>query len=151
VFIQFPEIQKHRLFWPQLYASLRSRSLTIITTHTTLTVPHALDRKEYRIDDDRSEPLRHALVQKTDFQIEVDPVDKNDVLNLSQTNTDTGQLGPNNFTLKILSAINQPIPQEHVYWSRENLILFGRGPEIDGDKKNSSRSNPSQRPLALTR
>lgn len=149
VFIQFPEIVKQGLFWPQLYTSLRARSLTIITTHTTLTAPYGPDGKEYKIDDDRSEPLRHALVQKTDFQIEVDPITRSQVLSKSQSKTETGKFEPNNFTLKVLSSINQPIPEGNVFWSRENLILFGAGREIDGDEKNISGRDPTQPVLPL--
>jgi len=34
VFIQFPEIEKQNLFWPQLFSLLRTRSLTAIITQT---------------------------------------------------------------------------------------------------------------------
>lgn len=119
VFLQFPEIEKYSLLWAQLYSSLRSRPITIITTHTTLMVPHADGDSEYNVDDRRSEPLRHALVQKTDFQFEIDPAG----CCRSSKNDECKQM-KNTFRIKTLSAINQQMPSEGLYWSREMQVLF---------------------------
>ena len=72
VFLQFPEIEKYALFWPQLYSVLRTRELDIITTHTMLSLKGEGRGRALAIDDRRSDPLRHALVQKTDFRFDVD-------------------------------------------------------------------------------
>jgi KaiC/GvpD/RAD55 family RecA-like ATPase len=125
VFLQFPAIESYRLFWPQLYNSLRSRPLTTITTHTTFSLPH-ISAPNLRLNDDRFEPLRHTLVQKTDFQFEIDPYVADN------TSADSGG-GPNAsdrsdlsdlFMIKVLSAINQAIPKGHVLWSRDQLVLI---------------------------
>lgn len=122
VFLQFPEIEAYRLLWPQIYNSLRSRAMMIITTHTTLSVPRAFQGEIGvaplpPVDDNRSEPLRHALVQKSDFQFEVDPVPPNkspykDHEGLSSL-----------FAVRTMSAIGQPIPNGHVLWSREAFVF----------------------------
>ena len=122
VFLQFPEIQDYKLLWPQIYNSLRSRSIMIITTHTTLSIPRAIEANKQAtpsppVDDNRSEPLRHALVQKSDFQFEVDPVPADrppyNVEELSSL-----------FALRTISAIGQPTPKKHLLWSREASVLI---------------------------
>lgn len=122
VFVQFPEIQRYSLFWPQLYNSLRSRGILTITTHTILRAPETADQtlSSFRLDDDRSEPLRNALVQKTDFQIEIDPFPRH----LQPTSSvSSNEMLTNLFVVKTVSAIGQPIPKDPVLWSREQLVL----------------------------
>jgi low affinity Fe/Cu permease len=118
VFLQFPEIENYNLFWPQLYASLRTRAVTIISTHTTFVLQGQDFSDDYRLDDKRSEPLRHALVQKVDFRFEIDPVSDEDV-----TSPFAGDAA-NIFAFRTVSAIGQPIPERDIYWSRESLVLF---------------------------
>ena len=118
--IQFPELEKHGLLWPQLYKSLRTRDITVVTTHTTLVIPDADDpTKIIGVDDRLSEPLRHALVQKTDFQLEIDPLQSKDDPELF----DDPQI-EDLFCVRILSAIGQPISDQTVLWSRNQLVLF---------------------------
>jgi len=130
VFLQFPEIEKQTLFWPQLFSLLRTRNLTTIITHTLLSVRMAvydMDRNQlfsrqnaYRaVDDNRSDALRHALVLKTDFRLEVDPWE------LSEDKTDISTL--HTFKVETQSAIGQPLPDSRrypIYWSREQLVFF---------------------------
>ncbi|MEH6645273.1 hypothetical protein [Sulfitobacter sp.] len=129
VFLQFPEIEKQSLFWPQLFSLLRTRSLTSIVTHTLLSVrmsgrenPNAYGARSetYRnVDDSRSDPLKHALVLKTDFRIEVDPKE------LSGTQLEIS--APHTFRVETHSAIGQPMPDPEknpLYWSREQLVFF---------------------------
>lgn len=119
VFLQFPEIQRNSLFWPQIYNALRSRPIMTITTHTTLAIPKIVKdgMPVPAIDDGRSVPLRNALVQKTDFQIEVDPFED------SSADERLSRL----FKVKVVAAIGQEIPKGHVLWSREKLV-FVRDP-----------------------
>ncbi len=120
VFLQFPEIEKYSLFWPQLYAALRSRAVTIISTHSTI-VLQGTEARIFHLDDSRSEPLRHALVQKTDFRFEIDPVVPEEIAR-------KGIIGKerlaNIFSVRTVSAINQAIPDRDIYWSRENLLFL---------------------------
>ena len=122
VFLQFPEIEKYSLFWPQIYSSLRSRSLTTISTHTTLALPYASNdgRHSSAIDDRRSEPLRHALIQKSDFQFEVDPW-------MSSPFRANWELSPeetlkysNMFLFKVVSSLDQRVPTGFLLWNRED-------------------------------
>jgi KaiC/GvpD/RAD55 family RecA-like ATPase len=131
-FLQFPELEKYKLIWAQLYASLRTRPITIITTHTTFAMQGGED-DGYRVDDSRSEVLRHALVQKTDFRIEVDPWASPEEAKESLHSQIDAELArgaqsaiyqePNIFKVRTISAINQPIPGGSVLWSRERLVL----------------------------
>lgn len=116
VFLQFPDIQRNGLFWPQIYNALRSRPIMTITTHTTLSVPRIVksETPSPSVDDGRSVPLRHALVQKTDFQIEVDPAEENPDERISRL-----------FKVQVVAAIGQSIPSGHVLWSRENMVFVG--------------------------
>ena len=121
VFLQFPEIEAYSLFWPQLYASLRSRRITIISTHTTFVLQGKAQGEEYRLDDKRSEPLRHALVVKTDYSFEVDPLnDQRSGYYVSKR----PYIGSGIFTLKTLAAIDQRMPDLPLLWSREKLLVF---------------------------
>jgi len=121
VFLQFPEIERYTLFWPQLYAALRLRPLTIISTHTTFVLQGLASGGEYRLDDQRSEPLRHALVQKTDFRFEIDPYSLSDD-GIYERSTSSAMA--NVFCVRTVSAINQPIPPFELMWSRQHLVLF---------------------------
>ncbi len=129
VFLQFPEIEKQNLFWPQLFSLLRTRNLTSILTHTILSVrmnaANQADRFSARsdvyrnVDDSRSDPLKHALVLKTDFRFEVDPHE----LTGPQPEIST----PHTFQVETHSAIGQAIPDPRknpLYWSREKLVFF---------------------------
>jgi KaiC/GvpD/RAD55 family RecA-like ATPase len=57
VFLQFPEIEEYKLFWPQIYAALRCRPVTIITTHTTFVLQ----------DDDGQIMLTHSVSAGLDY------------------------------------------------------------------------------------
>jgi hypothetical protein len=123
VFLQFPEIEKQTLFWPQLFSMLRTMDMSVIMTHTMLSVREVIKgghRKAaevtYRfVDDNRSGPLRHALVNQTDFRIEVDPA------------SEGGRLEDQHaFVVEVHSAIGQSLPSalDKLYWSRERLVFF---------------------------
>ncbi len=145
VFLQFPEIEKQNLFWPQLFSLLRTRSLTSIITHTLLSVRlSARDDGLYfgarpdtyrNVDDSRSDPLKHALVLKTDFRIEVDPHEL--------TGGPAKISAPHTFRVETHSAIGQAIPDPNnnpIYWSREQLVLFTEAQKsFDLDRPHPSR------------
>ena len=128
VYLQFPEIEKYRLFWPQLFSALRSRDISVITTHTTFALQEDPDDLAYRLDDQRSEPLRHALVQKTDFQFEVSPFPRSPLFKQLDKHESLKPLVNRNFanvfSVRTLSAIGQPLPQQSLLWSRDKLVLF---------------------------
>jgi|CXWL01.1.fsa_nt_gi KaiC/GvpD/RAD55 family RecA-like ATPase len=123
VFLQFPRIETHGLFWPQLYSVLRTRKINIITTHTVLNLGIENERdRNFKIDDHKSDPLRQALVQKTDFRFEIDP--------------ESGTKHRWKFKLDILSAIDQPVPESgNLFWSREHLVFYREPEETTLEKK----------------
>lgn len=129
VFLQFPRIEKHGLFWPQLYSVLRTRRINIITTHTVLNLGIEDEKNRFSpVDDHRSDPLRQALVQKTDFRFEVDPC--------------AGKSKRWKFKLDILSAIGQPVPEStDLYWSREHLVFY-REPESAKKAEEEAETTP---------
>jgi hypothetical protein len=140
VFLQFPQIQANSLFWPQIYNALRSRPIMTITTHTTLSVPKIVKDgpPPPLVDDGSSVPLRNALVQKTDFQIEVDPAGEG-----------TGQGLSRLFKVQVVAAIGQAIPKGYVLWSREELV-FVQDPSLpcgDCDGMPPGRDSPNPCPL----
>lgn len=123
VFLQFPEIEKYALFWPQLYSVLRTRELDIITTHTMLSLKGE-GRGGLRIDDRRSDPLRHALVQKTDFRFDVDIAgDDESDFDMPELDLDEPYFA-SHFTVRTVSAIGQALPRRELCWSREKMIFF---------------------------
>ncbi len=130
VFLQFPEIEQYTLFWPQIYNSLRSRGVMTITTHTILRAPELINGsgEALRIDDGRSEPLRNALVQKTDFQIEVDPFSPTNVQKETASpgveDRRKNKLLSDMYMVRTISSIGQAIPKQHVLWDRERLIFI---------------------------
>lgn len=125
VFLQFPEIEKYGLFWPQIYSALRSRKITTITTHTTLALPYQnWNPSATKVDDNRSEPLRHALVQKTDFQFEVDSWANSPFQNGWEGIPSEFAALSDLYVVKVVSAIGQRIPRGHILWSREHLELY---------------------------
>ena len=63
----------------------------------------------------------------------------------------SGVITPNNFTVRIFLAVDQPIPHNCVFWNRENLVLFGRGQETDGETSEGAKHNPNQQVLPLLR
>jgi hypothetical protein len=146
VFLQFPELQRYPLFWPQLFSMLRSRPLTTITTHTNIDLSYneqarALLREElndeddveaaravFNIDDKRSEPLRHALVQQTDFSFDVTP-----------TGSDR-----NHFDVRVTSAINQSIPLQTMMWSRDGLIFLAKNLWSSAERKRKGSRRTSR-------
>ncbi|AXB75908.1 ATPase domain-containing protein [Novosphingobium sp. P6W] len=115
VFIQFPEIERNQLFWPQLFSMLGLRHVSVIVTHTLLSLDVASGVRS--VDDSRSDPLRHALVQKTDFSFEIDP-EELDVGGVKFSNC---------FSVSTRSAIGQSYSgRDGLFWHRENLIFIAK-------------------------
>src|SRR5262245_59241447 len=76
VYLQFPYLEQSEMVWPMLFQMLRTRGLTVVTTHTYLTIDPGVEALRLDIEDvdsarRRAAPLLHALVQATDFRIRV--------------------------------------------------------------------------------
>jgi len=134
VFLQFPEIERYSLFWPQMYSSLRSRSLTTISTHTTLALPYASNdgRLSSAIDDRRSEPLRHALIQKSDFQFEIDPWMSSPFRDWGTSPEELLKYS-NLYLFKVVSSLDQRLPTGYLLWNREDHN-FSEFPYLPGTR-----------------
>lgn len=122
VFLQFPEIERYRLFWAQLYSSLRTREVTTITTHATLTLPYQAYGEGGRVDDLRSEPLRQSLVQKTDYQIEVDPIAVSPYIGKDIRESLNPLKFSRYFVLKAVSTVENT-PRGFLVWDRETFQI----------------------------
>lgn len=118
VFLQFPEIERYKTFWPQLYSYLLTRDLTIITTHTTFLRPLSEGASGLILDEQESSSLKHALVQKMDFRFEVVPREpKSPYENRTKVLADA-------FEVHTHGAINQGLPREPTLWSRQGMFFF---------------------------
>lgn len=119
VFLQFPRLENYSMVWPMLYDVLRRQDLTVVTTHTTISLGYEEDSDEdYDLTIRKAKPLLHAIVQAADF-----------FLNLSEEPRGEQGRSPDDeheskYVLSVKSAIGQAKPTNHVYWHREKLVVY---------------------------
>ena len=129
VYLQFPYLEQSEMVWPMLFQMLRTRGLTVVTTHTYFTIDPGVEA--YRLDLEdvesarrRAAPLLHALVQATDFRIRVSPENWTEAQALHrafpQQSFDT--------RVDVLGAIGQPLASEPLYWDRDRGVVYGLAP-----------------------
>lgn len=112
VFLQFPELEDNVVFWPQMFSLMRHYDASMITTNTILVVDDPESHAgELSVDNRKSEPLRQALVYKTDFYLE-----------LNKTRG-TPRRDYDEFAVRVRSAIAQRVPAEPVVWNREAMVF----------------------------
>ncbi|HEX8901584.1 hypothetical protein [Vitreimonas sp.] len=123
VFLQFPEVEKYSPFWPQLYALLRRRPLTVVTTHTEFElrkVPVSEPLAERRDPASfafnfehaarRAAPLMNVLVSSSDFVFEMNPPGgSGDPLDL--------------YPIHAVSALGGTKASQPYYWHREECYI----------------------------
>lgn len=118
VFLQFPRLEQNEMIWPMLYGLFRRRDLTVVTTHTTITVRYTddpTDEEDLRLR--KAVPLLHAIVQGTDFFLNVNEV--------PQSEEDrTGKPREARYEVRVQVAIGQPRPTGVVYWHREKMVVY---------------------------
>lgn len=112
VFLQFPSLQRSDMVWPTLYNLLIRYDLTVVTTFTTFSntnKPSSLDFSDSDIVLRGQLPFLHALVQATDFYLQVEQrqANKHDRL----------------FHLTVKSALNQRIPDQALLWNADSFIF----------------------------
>ncbi len=118
--LQFPLLQDYPMLWPALYATLRRKKLTVVTTHTMITVESGVSHTEsISIDDPRSLPLLQALVQGSDYVLAIDRV-PNPKTKWPEDYQGIGAA----MEVRVVSANYQGIPQDELFWSRDKLVLF---------------------------
>jgi len=126
VYLQFPYLEQSEMVWPMLFQMLRTRGLTVVTTHTYFTIDPGADAQRLDADDvdsarRRAAPLLHALVQATDFRVRVTPEKHETAQRMSKVfvgfNFDT--------RVDVLGAIGQPIKTTPMYWDRNHGVVIG--------------------------
>ncbi|MGQ0592282.1 MAG: RAD55 family ATPase [Gammaproteobacteria bacterium] len=118
VFLQFPKLEENAMIWPMLYGLFRRRDLTVVTTHTTITIRDTddpSDEEDLRLR--KAVPLLHAIMQGTDFFLNVNEV--------PQSEEDrTGKAREARYEVRVQVAIGQPRPTGVVYWHREKMLVY---------------------------
>jgi hypothetical protein len=135
-FLQFPRLQSNDMFWPMLYGMLRTRNLTVVTTHTTFAVHDGVsDKTLMRERDDR--PLLHALVQATDFHFSLNRGTYDAIINVKGRDGVTKErvFKRTCIEIDVKSALGQNLNFDKVYWSREENVIWiykreGRPPDL---------------------
>jgi hypothetical protein len=126
VYLQFPYLEQSEMVWPMLFEMLRTRGLTVVTTHTYFTIDPGVDALRLDTDDTesarrRAAPLLHALVQATDFRIRVSPEEPEIVQKLQS------RFPGEKFDTRVdvLGAIGQPLlANAQVYWNRDLGVVM---------------------------
>lgn len=124
-FLQFPRLEENPMIWPMLYGMLRTRNLTVVSTHTTFSISNAgeLESDEADLAFRRAKPLLHALVQASDFYLNIE---RNMVDDYEDVNDDKEEC----IELSVLSAFGQALPRGERYWHRERLIVYDYLPQL---------------------
>jgi hypothetical protein len=129
VYLQFPLLEQSEMVWPMLFQMLRTRGLTVVTTHTYFSIDPGVNAMRLDADDvdsarRRAAPLLHALVQATDFRVRVSPEKPKDAekLNSLFSGQDFGT------RVDILGAIGQPVASNPFYWDRNRGVVIGISP-----------------------
>jgi KaiC/GvpD/RAD55 family RecA-like ATPase len=134
VYLQFPYLEQNEMVWPMLYELLRTRGLTVVTTHTHFTIESNIDGQNLSSDLDsarrRVAPLLHALVQATDFSIRVSP----------EGSTRAAQLRGNypgqkfDTRIDVIGALGQSVRPTDLYWDRDKGVVYAPGRSLAGKR-----------------
>lgn len=111
-FLQFPLLQGSPIVWPALYSLLSRYNLTIVTTFTTFSKtnsPSGSRRDDEELILQGQLPFLHALVQGTDFHLQVE---KSQFVQHDRT-----------FHVTVKSALNQRLPSRALVWNADDLIF----------------------------
>jgi hypothetical protein len=122
VFLQFPRLESREMVWPMVYDLLRRRDLTVVTTHTNITVHESGDPEEdYDLNIRKARPLLHAILQGADFFIglneEVGSCGYED-------NKDCNENSERHYVIRVHMAQGQPNPRGKIYWHREEYVNY---------------------------
>ncbi|MFH1871972.1 MAG: hypothetical protein ABIK82_09325 [Pseudomonadota bacterium] len=112
--LQFPGARDSTVLWPIMYGTLVRSNVTIISTFTTLSLSQnktgenrsfdALEVSDFLLRTHL--PLLHAMVQASDY-----------VLELSRPSDQDG------YNLYVRSAINTEPPRDYLKWDRNNQVF----------------------------
>lgn len=124
---QFPDIEAYPIFWPQMFALLRSRSHMIVTTNTTF--PGQEGERSYGAFSDNAtiNTLLHSLVQKTDFRFHLSPIGVLGDFDAGNARVDYSRPGGDLFWLRCDAAIAQRLPDNDIMWDRQEMVFLVEG------------------------
>lgn len=137
VFLQFPRLEDTSMLWPMLYSHLRTRDLTVVTTHTTFSVPGSWQEEGTEYALLKAKPLLHAIVQAADFFLDISEkrgnIDEKECIEY-----------PTVYQLNVNSTVGQRRTTEAAFWHREHLVLYAESDQLPlnlmgGGPKRSSR------------
>lgn len=75
VYLQFPHLEESEIVWPAVFELLRTRGVSLVTTHTYFDLSEdGADMHDLQSSRRRVGPLLHALVQSSDYVIKVHPI-----------------------------------------------------------------------------
>ncbi len=130
VFVQFPYIENSPLVWSTLIRVLKTYNMSIIFTHTTLEIEQTnKNLKSIDVDTHKSEPLRNAIIDKTDYQIEMDRMTTKSIYENKDWeihNTIINSMNSSNISeIRFLSSVGiQKDLDKTYYWSRQGSHLI---------------------------
>jgi hypothetical protein len=121
VFLQFPRLAKNSMVWPMLYGMLRTRNVTVVTTHTTFNVAGGAVTESADLIMDEARPLLHALVQASDYYFEIERPKKRPLRDSRE-----------DFEVTVRGSITPVQSPDPLYWNRERLVFHTgiRQPEL---------------------
>jgi len=128
VFLQFPRLQDTPMLWSMLYMMLRTRGVTIVTTHTTMKVGALEKMGETQASAiKRMAPLFSAIVQAADFYFELNqPPQEDDHVKVDQEGRpDKSRCLDSGYLLTTEAVWGQSMPDSTRKWSREKLVIYG--------------------------
>lgn len=111
-FLQFPSLQRSDMVWPTLYNLLGRYEVTVVTTFTTFSNVHspgALDLGDADIVLKGQLPFLHALVQATDFYLQVEPREPT--------------VHDRHYHLTVRSAFGQRVPNHALVWNADTFAF----------------------------
>ena len=125
VFLQFPRLESREMVWPMIFDLLRRRELTVVTTHTNITVHESDDPNEdYDLNIRKAKPLLHAILQGADFFLGLnEETPSNDTEQSDNTEQAEDDLEAR-YMIWAHMAQGQPKPQRKIYWHREKLAIY---------------------------
>ena len=122
VFLQFPRLESREMIWPMIYDLLRRRDLTVVTTHTNITVHESDDPNEdYDLNIRKAKPLLHAILQGADFFIGLNEETGSNDCHEKKGEPASDEEGC--YAIRVHMAQGQPRPPGKMLWNREKLMI----------------------------
>jgi KaiC/GvpD/RAD55 family RecA-like ATPase len=131
VFLQFPRVEANPMVWPMLYDLLRRREVTVVTTHTTVSLDFEDSPLDHSISLREAKPLLHAIIQSADFFLEIGAHEDHKAISNKMASIEPLP----RYEVHVKSAIGQRVPTGSVFWHRERLMLYQAQADLFADPK----------------